>query len=99
MDLAYRLGRRLVIAVTALSLLAASGLPAPAPAAERAPAVAAAAAAQNRVTLEQAIQIAKKAYPDVGRFGEFSSDYNEYEGRGSGSCGGAARGSRACRAK
>lgn len=82
MDLVYRLGRRLVIAVTALSLLAASALPAPAPAAERAPAVAAAAAVQNRITLEQAIQIAKKAYPDVGRFGEFSSDYNEYEGRG-----------------
>ncbi|MGQ9756337.1 MAG: YcdB/YcdC domain-containing protein, partial [Desulfotomaculales bacterium] len=80
--MAYRLGRQLVIAVTALSFLAASVLPAPTPAAERAPAIAAAAAAQNRVTLEQAIQIAKKAYPDVGRFGEFSSDYNEYEGRG-----------------
>jgi len=41
MDLAYRLGRRLVIAVRALGLLAASALAAPALAAERAPAVAA----------------------------------------------------------
>ncbi|MGQ5710313.1 PepSY domain-containing protein [Desulforudis sp. DRI-14] len=74
--------RRLVAAMTAASLLLPGALPAPALAAEPAPAVATAAAAQNKVTLEQAIRIAKKAYPGVGRFDEFSSDYNEYEGRG-----------------
>ncbi|MDI6906978.1 MAG: PepSY domain-containing protein [Thermoanaerobacterales bacterium] len=74
--------RRLVVAVTAASLLLPGALPAPALAAGPAPAVAASAAAQNKVTLEQAIRIAKEAYPDVGRFDEFNSDYNEYEGRG-----------------
>jgi len=74
--------RRLVAAVTAASLLLPGALPAPALAAEPAPAVAAAAAGQHKVALEQAIRIAKDAYPDVGRFDDFNSDYNEYEGRG-----------------
>lgn len=73
--------RRLVVAVTAASLLLPGALPAPALAAGPAPAVAASAAAQNKVTLEQAIRIAKEAFPEVAGFKQFTSNYTEYNGR------------------
>ncbi|MEW5762116.1 MAG: YcdB/YcdC domain-containing protein [Bacillota bacterium] len=71
--------RRLVAAVTAAVLLLPLALPAPAPAGP--PPVAAAGAKQGKVTLEQAIRIAREAFPEVAGFKQFDSDYAEYNGR------------------
>lgn len=80
----HRYRRGLVVAATTISLLIPSVFPALAAPPTEAPvqAVATKAAARDQVTLEEAIRIAKDVYPDVSRFDEFNSDYNEYEGRG-----------------